>query len=48
MWTHSTMKKVIRTLAKQRVHIIGDEHIVYPATKKQREIYGAFAVDVPL
>jgi transposase len=43
-----TMKKLIRTLAKHRTQTIAGECIVYPATKTQREIYEAFAVNVPV
>jgi hypothetical protein len=48
MYGKMTMKKMIRTLAKHRVQIIGGERIVYPITKTQREIYEAFTVNVPV
>jgi transposase len=48
IYAKMTMKKLLRTLAKHRVQTIGNERIVYPATKTQREIYEAFAVNVPI
>ena len=48
MYGKMTMKKMIRTLAKHRVQTIGGERIIYPVTKTQREIYEAFAIDVPV
>jgi transposase len=43
-----TLKKLIRTMAKQRVQTIGNERVLYPATKLQRDIYDAFALPPPL
>ena len=48
MYGKMTMKKMIRTLAKHRIQIIGGERIIYPVTKTQREIYEAFGVCVPV
>lgn len=48
LYAKLTMRQLIRTLAKQRVQNIGDNRIIYPATKAQRDIYKAFNVDVPV
>jgi transposase len=48
MYDKMTMKKMIRTLAKHRSQTISGEHIIYPVTKTQREIYEAFAINVPV
>ena len=48
MYGKMTMKKLIRTLAKHRLQTIGGECIIYPVTKIQREIYEAFAINVPV
>jgi len=48
MYGKMTMRKMIRTLAKHRVQIIGGERIVYPVTKTQREIYEEFGISVPV
>ena len=48
MYGKMTMKKLIRTMAKHRAQVIGGEYILYPVTKIQREIYEAFAIDVPV
>jgi len=47
MYGKMTMKKMIRTLARHRVQIIGGERIIYPATKTQREIYATFGIHMP-
>jgi transposase len=47
LYDKMTMKQLLRTLAKQRVQYIGNERIVFPATKTQKEIYKAFDVSEP-
>lgn len=48
MYEKMTMKKLIKTLAKHRLQNFGDECIVYPANKIQREIYKSFDVKIPM
>jgi len=43
-----TMKELIRTLSKLRLQIINDIRILNPITKKQRSIFEAFGVDLPV
>lgn len=44
LYKSSTMKQLLRILAKRRVHIIGGSRIVTNATKEQRQIYTAFGL----
>jgi hypothetical protein len=48
LYATMTMRQLIRRLAKLRVQEIGDQRIVYPATKTQRQIFEAFGINVPL
>jgi transposase len=48
LYAKMTMRQLIRRLAKLRVQEIGDQRIVYPATKTQRQIFEAFDIDPPL
>lgn len=42
LYRRLTMKRLMRVLSKRRIQKIGDEKIVYPPTKEQREIFFAF------
>ena len=43
-----TMKELIRTMEKLRTQVIDNRRILFPMTKRQREIYQAFAVSPPV
>jgi hypothetical protein len=43
-----TMKELIRTMEKLRTQVIDDRRILFPMTKRQREIYQAFGVAPPV
>ena len=44
MYTTWTMKKMIKTLERLKVHYIKNDRIVSPLTKEQREIFEAFKI----
>lgn len=43
-----TMKDLIKTMEKLRTQVIDDRRILFPLTKRQKEIYKAFAVTPPV
>ncbi len=43
-----TMKDLIKTMEKLRTQVIDDRRILFPLTKRQKEIYKAFAVPMPV
>ena len=43
-----TMKELIRTMEKLRTQVIDGRRILFPMTKRQREIYQAFGVAPPV
>ena len=43
-----TITSLIRTLEKQRTQIIDRRRILFPLTKRQKEIYAAFGVPAPV
>ncbi len=43
-----TMKELIRTMEKLRTQVIDGRRILFPMTKRQREIYQAFGVRPPV
>jgi len=43
-----TMKDLIKTMEKLRTQVIDDRRILFPLTKRQREIYKAFDVPLPV
>lgn len=47
LYERMTMKQLIRTLSKLRLHVIGGVRVVAPVTKEQREIFDAFGVEPP-
>jgi len=43
-----TMKDLIKTMEKLRTQVIDGRRILFPLTKRQKEIYKAFAVPIPV
>ena len=43
-----TMKDLIKTMEKLRTQVIDGRRILFPLTKRQKEIYKAFAVPMPV
>jgi transposase len=48
LYDRMTMKDLIRTMEKLRTQVINDRRILFPLTKKQREIYEAFGLPLPV
>lgn len=48
LYDRMTMKDLIRTMEKLRTQVIDDRRILFPLTKKQREIYEAFGLSLPV
>jgi len=48
LYKHMTIKDLIRTMEKLRTQIIDGKRILFPLTKKQKEIYKAFGISAPV
>ena len=48
LYEKMTMKQLLRCLSKLRIQEIKGERILFPVTKKQKDIFEAFALDVPV
>lgn len=48
LYRKMTMNQLLRTLSKLRVQVIGNEQIVFPATKAQKDIFQAFGLEEPV
>jgi transposase len=48
LYSTMTMKKLILTLSKLRVQVVKGVRILFPVTKKQRDIYEAFDAQIPM
>jgi hypothetical protein len=48
LYLSMTMKRLIHTLGKPHVQYIANERILYPLTKEQEKIFGAFRLPEPL
>jgi len=48
LYDRMTMKDLIRTMEILRTQVIDDRRILFPLTKKQREIYEAFGQPLPV
>lgn len=48
LYRNKTMKQLIKTLEKLKLQIIGDNRILYPVTKEQKDIYKSFDLELPV
>jgi transposase len=48
LYSKMTMKKLILILSKFKLHVINKDRILSPLTKEQRDIFKAFAADLPM
>jgi hypothetical protein len=48
LYDRMTMKDLIRTMEKLRTQVIDSRRILFPLAKKQRGIYEAFGLPLPV
>ena len=48
LYDRMTMKDLIRTMEKLSTQVIDDRRVLFPLTKKQRDIYEAFGLSLPV
>jgi len=48
LYGRMTMKKLILTLSRLKLQVVNGVRVLFPVTKEQRDIYGAFGVQVPM
>lgn len=48
LYRHMTMKDLVRTMEKLRTQVVDDHRILFPLTKRHKEIYAAFGVSQPV
>jgi hypothetical protein len=48
LYRHMTIKDLIRTMEKLKTQIVDGRRILFPLTKRQKQIYAAFGISPPV